>query len=480
MSWRGARLWCVLALSAMVASLAGVAGWPVGAAGQARYGGTLVIGADAGPLGLDPQKSASGFTLMIVEHVYSSLLRPARRAPDRLVGDLAQSYQVVNPTTYVYHLRHGVKFHNGRELVADDVKYSLQRMLDPATASPWRAIWEIIDRVDTPDQYTVRIVTKRPFAPLLAYLASPWYSAIVPKEVVQQQGDLQRVMVGTGPFILERYVPDNVIVLRRNPAYYERGLPYLDRIEYRIIPSEASRLAALRAGSIQYTWSLDPLIQQQVQGMRDIQMLQASRFSATMAVWFNQTKPPFNDVRVRRAVSLALDRRAMINAVLRGHGAIATKIPPSSPFGYRGDGHDLPYYQHDPQAARRLLTEAGHPGGLDTAIEVASNFPINVRMAEVMKEQLAQAGISLDIHQMEYGASLTRCIRTQEDGMCIIRHVWQPDPDAYLYQIYYSTSAINLGKWNDPLVDQWLDQGRTTLDPAKRVQIYAKLERRVA
>jgi peptide/nickel transport system substrate-binding protein len=470
---------CTVALLATAVVIAG--GLPLRAEDQApRYGGTLVIGADAGPLGLDPQKSASGQTLMVVEHVYSSLLRPDRNDPAHLIGDVADSYQVTSPTVYVFHLRKGVKFHNGRELVADDVRYSIERMLDASTASPWRAIWDIVERVETPDRYTVRLVTKKPFAPLLSYLASPWYSAIVPREVVEQQGDLQRVMAGTGPFVLEKYVPDDVIVLRRNPAYFRRGVPYLDRIEYRIIPSEAARIGALRANSLQYTWSQDPLIQRQLQGVRGITILRPQRPSATIAVWFNQTKPPFSDVRVRRAVSLAIDRKALIGSVLHGQGVVATKIPPSSPFGYRGNGHDLPYYAHDPETARKLLAEAGYPRGFATTLEVASNFPVNVRTAEVMREQLAQVGIQVEIKQMEYGTALTRCVRTEEDGMCIIRHVWQPDPDAYVYQIYYSKSPINLGKWVDPVVDNLLDEGRTTFDRARRIEIYRRLERRVA
>jgi peptide/nickel transport system substrate-binding protein len=472
-NWRGFKVLILIAILA----IGGVAF--NGLSQGPQRGGTLIIGIDTDPPGLDPHKSASGHTLGIAELVYSTLLRLDKDGQS-LVLDLAESYENVSPTTYIFHLRKGVKFHNGRELVAEDVKYSLERMLDPATASPWRSIWEVIDRIETLDTYTVSLHLKYPFAPLLAYLASPWYSAIVPKEVVQQYGDLQRVMVGTGPFMLEQYTPGEVIVLKVNPNYYEKGLPYLDRIEFRIIPSEMTRLVALGAGIIHYTYSSDPWIEKQVSGIKGITILYPAYPSATIGVWFNQTKPPFNDVRVRRAVSVGIDRHALLDIVMGGRGAISTKIPPSSPFGYRGDGSDLPYYQYNPQLARQLLAEAGYPQGFDTTLEVPSIFPYAVRTAEVMKEQLAQVGIRLDIRQMEYGTALTRCVHTEQDGMCMIRHVWQPDPDPYLYQIYLSTSPINLGKWSDPVVDQLLQEGRSTVDQEKRIQIYRELERHVA
>ena len=467
----------LVALLAPLAALASAVARAAPPAGPVP-GGVLVIGTNAGPPGLDPHKSASGHTLMVAEHVYSSLLR---LMPDgSIVGDLAEEYQVLDPTTYVFRLRRGVQWHHGRELTSQDVRYSLERLRDPQTASPWRGIWEIVDRVQTPDAYTVRIVTRRPFAPLVAYLASPWYSAIVPRELVEREGDLQRVMSGTGPFRLARYVPDNVVELVRNPDYYEPGLPYLDRLEYRVIPSEASRLAALRTGAIQYTWVEDPLIEPQLRQLRGVSVAYPDRPSATLAVWFNQTRPPFDHPDVRRAVSVGIDRRAIIAAVLRGRGAIATKIPPSSPYGYRGDGEDLPYYRHDVTLARQLLARAGYPDGLRTVLEVPSVFPVAVRTAEVMKEQLARVGIDVEIRQLEYGTALSRCLQTQQEGMCIIRHVWQPDPDAYLYPIYHSGSSVNLGKWADPVVDELLQQGRTTLDFQSRRAIYQRLERHVA
>jgi peptide/nickel transport system substrate-binding protein len=449
------------------------------AAQSPRRGGTLVVAADVSPPGLDPHKSAAAHSWMITEHVYSNLLRRDRDM--QITGDLAESWQAVNETTYVFRLRKGVQWHHGRALAAEDVTYSFERLLDEKTASPWRSIWQIVDRVEVVDPVTVRFVTKRPFAPFISYLATPHYSAIVAREVVEQHGDLQKNASGTGPFMLERFVPENTVVLKRNPNYYEAGLPHLEGLEYRIIPDETARLAALRAGTAHYTWSVDPLIDRQVQGARGIALLDPRSHCAQHGLAFNQTKPPFNDVRVRRAVSVGINRNELIASVLRGRGSISTKIPPcDAPFGYAGDDRGLPYYAPDPAMGRKLLAEAGLSSGLDTVLEVPPRFPQTVRTGEVIKEQLAQIGVRVTLKQVEWGAALKNFIRTEYEGMAMIPLVWQPDPDAHVYDIFHSSSNINLGKFKDAAVDRLLEQGRTTLDRAKRIAVYQELQKHFA
>ena len=469
-------------LGAGAITLLGLAAPPLlrpAAAQTPKRGGTLVVAADVSPPGLDPQKSAAAHSWMIAEHVYSNLLR--RDPKMNIVGDLAESWQVVSDTTFVFKLRKGVMWHHGRELVADDVKYSFERMLDEKTASPWRSNWLIIDRIETPDRATVRFVIKRPFAPFFSYLATPHYSAIVPRDLVEKHGDLQKNGSGTGPFVLERFVPDNTVVLKRNPSYYETGLPYLDGLEYRIIPDEAARLAALRAGTVHYLWSVDPLIDRQLQGAAGIGLREPDGYCAQHGMAFNQTKAPFTDVRVRRAVSVGINRKEIIASVLRGHGAISTKIPPcDAPFGYSGDDKGLPFYAHDPALAKRLLGEAGFANGLDTTLEVSPRFPQTVRTGEVMKEQLAGSDIRVTLKQVEWGAALKNFVRTEYEGMSMIPLVWQPDPDAHVYDIFHSGSNINLGKFRDAQVDQLVEQGRTTLDRDKRIAIYRDLQRHMA
>ena len=442
-------------------------------------GGSIVVAVPNDPVGLDPQKSAAGSTLTVTQLVYSSLL--TYDADMNFRGDLAESWELVDDVTYVFRLREGLRWHNGDPLTAEDVKYSFERMLDPDTASPWLGIWSnALESVEVVDDLTVRFVTNAPFAPMLNYLSSPWYAAIVHEPTVTEFGDLQQNAMGSGPFMLTSYVPNSEVVLTRNPHYYVPEKPFLDEVVIRIIPTEASQLAALRAGTVNLMFSPDPFIDQRTRDIDRLQTFLPDSMSATPAWWFNQTEAPFDDVRVRRAFSLALDREQLIQSVLRGQGQISTKIAPSSPFGYRGDGSDLPYYTHDPDQARALLAEAGYPNGFATTVEIPNGFPVILRATEVMREQLAAVGIEMNIQTLEYGDGLTRCINTTQEGLCAIRHVWQPDPDTYIYPIYQSNSAINLGKWSDDLVDRLLEEGRVTVDVDARIDIYQQLERQVA
>ena len=415
---------------------------------------------------------------MITEHVYSNLLRRDRSM--RIVGDLAESWQAVRETTFVFRLRKGVKWHHGRDFTAEDVRYSFERLLDVKTASPWRSIWMILDRVEVVDATTVRFVTKRPFAPLLSYLAAPQYSAIVPREIVERHGDLKTVASGTGPFMLEHFAPGTAVVLQRNPSYYEPAVPLLDRIEFRITPDEKARLAEVNGKAAHYTWSANPVIDT-VDKTVSILQTDPTSYCGQHGLAFNQTKPPFSDVRVRRAVSVGINRKELIAAVLGGRGQISTKIPPcDDEFSHAGDERSLPYYGADRALGRKLLAEAGLPGGLDATLEVPSAFPQTVRTGEVMREQLARIGVRATIVPLDWDTALENFIRTKYDGMAMLPLVWQPDPDAHMYDIFHSVSSINLGKFDDRIVDRLLEQGRATLEPISRAGIYRALQWHVA
>ena len=200
--------------------------------------------------------------------------------------------------------------------------------------------------------------------------------------------------------MLERFEPGSRVVLERNPNYYEPGLPLLDRIEYRIIPDETLRQAALGAKAVHVTWSVERRLQRD-SGIVEIEPMS---YCAQLGLAFNQTKLPFSDVRVRRAVSVGIDRSQLITAVLRGRGHISTKIPPcDAEFGYSGNESGMPYYAPNLALGRKLLAEVGLSGGLDTVLEVPSAFPQTVRTGEVIKEQLARIGVRVTIKDARLG-----------------------------------------------------------------------------
>lgn len=459
------------------------AGGPSGAAtepGTPIRGGILKVATDANPVGLDPHKSPAFASWIINEQLYSTLL--GRDADGEIVPGLAESYETPDDTTYVFHLREGLKFSNGHALTAEDVAYSFMRMKDPDTASPWKSIYDRIEKIETPDDLTVTFTMTEPFGPFLSYASYGVYGAIVDQEVVEEAGDLQLTSAGAGPFMLAEYNPGQNIILEANPNYWEEGVPYLDGIEIQVIEDQSTRISAIRSGTVDFTWLFEVRIDEIIGSDPNIIVMDPERATGEEGLAFNQTKPPFNDVNVRRAVSLALDRQAIIDTVLNGKGQVGTKIPCGSvPYGYCGDGSDLPYHTRDIEEAKRLLAEAGFPDGLDTTLVVSPLYPRDVSTAEVMQTQLADAGIQVEIIQQEWGTVLQDYIDTAYDGMSMIGLVWQPDPDADVYDIYYSKSAINLGKWNDSEeVDGLLDAGRSTIDVDARAEIYLELQQLVA
>ena len=226
--------------------------------GSPKRGGRLTIGADADPIGLDPSTLTAFSSYDFTSLLYSGLLR---WTPDMKVEpDLATGFEQPNETTYVFKLRSGVKFHNGQAFDAEDVKYTFERILDPKTASPSATLFASIKAVTVLDPLTVRFELNSPSAPFLSYLATNPTGVIVPRGV----GELNTKPVGTGPFVFESYQPNQVLTLKANPDYYEKGQPYLDSVAFRFFKDQASLTSALRSKAIDMTWFKDPKVSAQI------------------------------------------------------------------------------------------------------------------------------------------------------------------------------------------------------------------------
>jgi peptide/nickel transport system substrate-binding protein len=204
-------------------------------------------------------------------------------------------------------------------------------------------------------------------------------------------------------------------------------------------------------------------------------------FADTEVMEFDQTKAPFNDVRVRRAFSLALNREQIMKVAMLGTAGYGTKIAPyEQPYAYTSKrAAKLPYFQQNLARAKQLMHAAGYGNGLDTVMEVSQQYYPDVPTATIMQQQVAQIGIHMKLQEVEWTKELNDFIGTK-NPLSMIGTIWQPDPDASVYDIYYSKSSINLGKWKDPQIDRLLQQGRVTYDIKKRAAIYKQIERIVA
>jgi len=454
-----------LAASAMLSAepvLAPRPGWA-----QPKRGGVLrVWGYD--PPHFDPHLILGGKTHNTLSFVYSRLLRHKVGAgvpPGNFTiePDLAERWDQLDETTYVFHLRRGVRWHNkppvnGRELIADDVKFTYDRFLTEK-GNPLRYMLDPVDRVEVVDRYTVRFRLKEPFVWLPNMLANPLSTWIVAREVVEKYGDLKKAetAIGTGPFTLERYDPNVKTVFRRNPDYFRSGEPWVDGVEWVVMDDAVSALAAYRAGKLDCgAWHWWSVRQQDIAAMKKSHphlLYQDFLSTVTHRIWMRTDKPPFNDVRVRRAISHAVDRQAVIEAVfLRGEPspAISRGLPE---WSRRVDqlGAGAKYYRHDPKEARRLLAEAGFPQGLKTQLSGTSGLGADlVDSFQLVQRQLKESGIETELKIQEYGAYMSTTTQGKFEGMAMGPFAISWEPHSPLSGMYLPEQPRNSSHVNDP------------------------------
>jgi peptide/nickel transport system substrate-binding protein len=366
-----------------------------------------------------------------ISFTHSRLLRYRAGAgvkPGSLVieGDLAESWTQPSDTTYVFKLRRGVRFHakppvNGRELTAEDVKFTFERMLTEAgsNASMYRAI----AKVEAVDRYTVRFTLSEPFAWFLDMVASPMAGGIVARECVEKWGDLKKpeAVIGTGPWMLESYRPNVSLTMVRHPGYFVPGLPYIDRVELLVDEDNASRMAAFLAGRYDLGWEFAGTINRtdwvQIKDrLRQTRpTLRTVEFPSNVVndLAMRTDQKPWSDVRVRQAVSMAIDRREIIEATLEGVGVVNGPLPAALgdwalPIDQLGEG--ARNYRHDPAEARRLLAAAGYPSGFPASVCFNSyGSTVLVDTMQLVLKHLKAVGIDARLDQKEYGAYQATC-----------------------------------------------------------------------
>ena len=362
-------------------------------------GGKLVIGKPCEAQSKDPHNSPFQCSWEIHALVYEPLVF----LDDDLnpVPGLATSWETPDALTYVFNLRQGVQFHNGREMVADDVVFSLNRVLDPDTASFWATKMGPIDSIEATGEHQVTVRLSDPYSPFLFALGSIMTSIVPGQEV--QSGDLnvETAMIGTGPFMLIDHQEDHRWLFEKFDGYWQEGEPSLDEVEWRIIPDDSARVAALRQGEINLTFFENPKMLDLLADDADIDTYDQLTTNY-YPLMINSNQEHLSDPRVRQAISLAIDREEVRQLANFGFGVLTGPLPIG--FGALANPVDgLPYYGYDPDQAQTLLDEAGYSEGLTMRIWVTPDIPITVAIAEVLVQQLAEVGISVEIVQRELG-----------------------------------------------------------------------------
>lgn len=435
--------------------------------------GTLQIAVDQAPVGLDPDIVTAFSSFVVVDQIYEGLLEV--NSDLQLQPALATDWTVSDDgLTYVFNLRRGVKFHNGREMTADDVVYSFDRIMNPDTGSPQASRFSEVSAVDASGTYQVTFHLKKPFAPFLSNLTHLY---VVPKEVVQANGDLQKVAVGTGPFELETVVPDTYVLLKANPDYYRQGEPKLAELKFNVVPEASTRAAGLRTGTYQLLPTVDAVTAQTLKNASSVTMLGTQDLAYSL-LGLNVSRKPFDDPKVREAINYAVNRPDIVQAVYLGNAAPGGPLSPALK-DWTLPVSQFPCYAPSVDKAKQLLSEAGYPDGFSTTIVTFGTIKEVADTAQVLQAQLGQVGIQAKVDVEEFGKFVQDWKNSNFD-MFVSLNGGNVDPDGYLYRTFHTGGSTNVFKYSDQTVDQLLDQGRTTTDMAQRKQIYDSLQQQLA
>lgn len=433
-------------------------------------GGEVVVAKDQEAVGFDPHLVPAASSIQIYQHLFNRLIRMDESM--NLVPELAHAWEEVDETTFVFYLREGVKFHNGREMTAEDVKYSFERILNPETASIAYSYFQDVTSVEVVDDYTVVFRLSQPNAAFMTNLSTVWAS-IVPREVVEEHGDLMRVPVGTGPFMLAEWVPDNYTLLVRNPDYFVPGEPAADALRFLIMKEESARIAALRTGRVHIaSISADsaPLLERQP-GVDII-----AYPSLDYTYWaFNVTEAPFDDARVRLAMSYAIDRQIVADFVYAGQAEVTGPVAPGQ-VRWALPLDEFPSYTRDVAKARQLLAEAGYPNGFQTTIKTAGTYQYMVDTAVAIQAQLAEVGVIADIELVEWGQYIDAW--TNRDHASLVGlNGSGTTPDRALHFFFHTDGTANVWGFSDAEFDRLVEEARVTLDEDARYELYARAQR---
>jgi peptide/nickel transport system substrate-binding protein len=416
---------------------------------------------------LDPAKTKIGEEYIMNFLIYSGLTEIDRQG--NLQPDLAESWTASDDLkTWTFKLRQGVKFHSGREVDAEDVKTTVARVIDKATGSVARVNFEMVEAMDIVDKHTIRFTLKAPYAGF-AEILSDRQLRIVPRDKLDS---IAAEPIGTGPFKFKQFRPGDRVELVKNPDYFLKGTPKLDEIVFRIMPESAAQIAALETGEVDLVWNLPLEAIDQVKKNSNL-VVDAVPTSTWDGVIMNAAHKPFDDVRVRRAVQAALDKKALVEFALFGHGTPThTMISPAHPYFNK----DIPIAAPDPSAAKKLLGEAGYAQGVDVTIYVPSGRPARERIGVAVKEMLKPAGINVDVQRVPWD-KFVKDIEGKA-AFYVDGFYSRPTIDTSIYPWYHSNGSWNTVLWNykNPEMDKVLDAARAAKSDAERAGLYKRFQ----
>ncbi|MBI2908419.1 MAG: ABC transporter substrate-binding protein [Chloroflexi bacterium] len=458
------------------------------ALGQPRYGGILTVGIGGDPPSLDLHQEEAGFSFAITASTYNSLLRPDPSGwPEfRSVPDLATGWQVSpDGKVYTFQLARGAKFHDGTPVTAQDVKFSFDRIRNPQPGmakSPRRQQLAAATSIDTPDDHTVKIGLSYPQASFVTLMGT-LYFAIMPKHIVlEKKNDMRNTVVGSGPFKFKGYASGVGWELEKNPDYFIKGRPYLDGVKGYIIPDSFTRFAALRTRSIvwyaPYPWMSVSQARIIEETLSDKIVVKWAFHPAWYGALFNVTSPPWSDVRLRQAMSLAFDRKRMMAIGTEGSGVVGMAAQPPGEWSLPEEEMTKTpgYAKPDTEAAKNLLAEAGFPNGFRADMLVRSTKP-HQDAAVLVKDAAAAIGVALNLNVMETAPYFDARTRKAFGIMGGGSATTLLDPDNQLGDFYLTRAGMNWTGYSNPSYDELYVKQSRALDAMERRKTVWEMQR---
>jgi peptide/nickel transport system substrate-binding protein len=420
----------------------------------------IYLSLEADPLHLDESLSLATTTRWSAGPVNDYLF--AFDEDMNLEKRLVEEYNMADELTLELKIREGVKFHNGREVKASDVKFSIERQLDETVASEIAYNFTCIDSVEVVDDYSAIVHLNEPYASLLTKLAR---IAIVPEECADT---LKTAPVGCGPFKFVEWKHDQSIELEAFEDYWQEGYPKADRLIFKILPEYNSQRAALMAGEIDIlTW----LNSNDVAELENNEKVKVNSIDIQDAyyVLLNCDVEPFNDPLVRKAISLAIDKQTCLDVTMAGYGDVLHAPVPSSSYYF----DDSLKFERDVEKAKELLAEAGYADGFTCKL-VTPQTAVEGPLGDLIQAQLAEVGITVEVEKMEVNAYLDKTFAKRDFEIMVCGDSGDGDPETLAYSYLFGQSPNNLGNYQNPEFDQLMTEGRATYDPELRREIYLK------
>ncbi|MBI2918403.1 MAG: ABC transporter substrate-binding protein [Chloroflexi bacterium] len=471
---------------------------PTAAPAGAKLGGTVRHPQREDPPSWDPSKTHVDPMITVKYLTFTKLFTNWSDNPQTCQSEVypwaVQSWRWVDDTTAEFTLKPGIKYHNkppvnGREAVAQDMVPAFERYKKNLSFMAGKSA--TVESVTVTDKYTFRMKLKSPWgglvSELLAHFYGPW---LEPAEAGGADGSLweqpAKSWIGSGAFLFDSWRPGVKWRLVRNPDYWVKGRPYLDAVEMLVIPEASTQLAALRSGQLNMIREFNEEMLDVA--VRDLPGLQVARCAGTTIsgsgmLWLNNSGPPFDDVRVRRAVRMAVDNESLVKTLYKGRAAVGPVLPPTVQYAMKAEDFpsDLqPFLKYDPARAKQLLAEAGYPTGFDSAINFTLRYaaPAN-QVAEALAGMLGEIGIRAKLNIQEYGRYTQTVLRAAYPvgELAITPRTTVTPEDAHALTTYWSQAgAVNRSVVKDPEYDALFDQFRATTDENKRQNLARQLQ----